>query len=205
MAVLRKLARPLLASTFVSGGLGTLRTPQPVVPAADPVAQPVAQRVPGLPADTEQLVRINGAVQVGAGLLLATGKLPRVASLALAASLIPTTVAGHAFWNEKDPDERRRQQIHFFKNVSMLGGLLLAAVDTHGKPSVAYRSRHAVSHSGDLAQVARREARLAARSARISGREARVNASRSLSRAGHGARANVRSAARTAKRQLPST
>jgi putative oxidoreductase len=33
--------------------------------------------------------------------------------------------------------------VHFFKNVSMLGGLMLAAVDTEGKPGVAWRARRA--------------------------------------------------------------
>ena len=68
------------------------------------------------------------------------------------ASLVPTTVAGHRFWEEKDPAQRKAQQLHFFKNVSTLGGLLLAAGDTEGKPGVAWRARRA-------AKDARREAR----------------------------------------------
>ena len=54
--------------------------------------------------------------------MLATGKFPRLSSLALAASLVPTTLAGHRFWEESDPQVKAQQQIHFFKNVSMLGG-----------------------------------------------------------------------------------
>ena len=57
------------------------------------------------------------------------------------------------------------QRIHFFKNASMLGGLLLAAVDTEGKPGVAWRARRAAAdvrrEATGLAKDARREARLA--------------------------------------------
>ncbi|MFF8833333.1 DoxX family protein [Streptomyces sp. NPDC015131] len=140
MAIFRKLARPLLASTFVSGGLHTLRDPGSVAPAAEPVARPVTERIPALPDQTEKLVRVNGAIQVGAGLLFATGRFPRLSALALATTLVPTTLAGHAYWTVEDPEERAAQRIHFFKNLSMLGGLLIAAADTHGKPSLAYRS-----------------------------------------------------------------
>ncbi|MFF3643637.1 DoxX family protein [Streptomyces sp. NPDC002564] len=145
MAVLRKCARPLLASVFVTGGLRTVRSPQALAPVAEPVAVPVSSRIPWLTDDPERLVRINGAVQLGAGLMLATGRLPRVAALALAGSLVPTTLAGHAWWKEKDPEERAAQRTQFVKNLSLFGGLLIAAADTHGKPSVAYRTRAAAT------------------------------------------------------------
>ena len=64
------------------------------------------------------LVRINGAEQVVAGLALATGRLPRISAAVLAASLVPTTAAGHRFWEESDPQQKANQKIHFFKNVS---------------------------------------------------------------------------------------
>ncbi|MDN3295213.1 DoxX family protein [Streptomyces ficellus] len=159
MAIFRKLARPLLASTFVTGGLHVLRDPKPVVPLAEPVARPVAARIPGLPDDPERLVRVNAAVQAGAGALFALGRFPRLSALALATTLIPTTLAGHAYWNVEDPEERARQRVHFYKNVALLGGLLIAVADTHGKPSLAYRSRRA-------ATTGRRAARTRSRSAR---------------------------------------
>ncbi|MFD9768223.1 DoxX family protein [[Kitasatospora] papulosa] len=145
MAILRKVARPQLASVFISGGIRTLRDPHAVAGAAEPVARPVSMRVPQLPDDTVRLVRINSAVQVGAGVLLAAGRFPRASALALAASLVPTTLAGHAWWKAQDPEERARQRVQFTKNLSLLGGLLIAAADTHGKPSLAYRSRAAAT------------------------------------------------------------
>jgi putative oxidoreductase len=99
-----------------------------------------------------------------AGLSLATGRMPRISSAVLAATLLPTTAAGHRFWEEKDPAARSNQQIHFFKNLSMLGGLILAAVDTEGRPGLAWRARHGARAARREAKHLRREAKLAAKS-----------------------------------------
>jgi putative oxidoreductase len=151
----------MLASIFVVQGLDTMRNPQRVVPAAEPVVRPLAEQVPIVPDQTEQAVRINGAVQFVAGSLLALGRFPRLSALAIAATLVPTTYAGHRFWEVDDKQDRAHQRIHFLKNLSMFGGLLIAAADTGGNPSLAWRSRHA-------AETARREAALAARTAKAS-------------------------------------
>jgi len=91
--------------------------------------------------DNITYIRINAAVQVAGGLLLAAGRMPRLASAALAASLVPTTLAGHRFW-EAQGQERQVQQTQFAKNVGLLGGLILAAVDKEGAPSLGWRVRH---------------------------------------------------------------
>ena len=170
MTLVRRLARPCLAAMFVTGGVDALRAPASKLPAADPIAPRIAEKLPYLPEDTEQLVRINGAVQVAAGLMLATGRMPRLSSALLAGSLVPTTLAGHRFWEEEDKTRRAQQRIHFFKNLSMLGGLMLAAVDTEGRPGLAWRAQHAAHHAavgtGRTTRTARREAKLAARTAR---------------------------------------
>jgi len=147
MTVVRRVARPLLSVMFLTGGLDALRRPEPKVPSAEPVAPSIASKLPYLPEDTETLIKINGAVQMVAGTLLAFGRLPRLSASLLAGSLVPTTLAGHRFWEEKDPDKRAQQQIHFFKNLGMLGGLMLAAVDTEGRPGLAWRARHATHHA----------------------------------------------------------
>ena len=149
MTVVRRVARPMLASMFLVGGMDALRNSREKVPAAEPVAPELGKRLPYLPEDTETLVKINGAVMVAAGAMLATGRFPRLASLALAGTLVPTTAAAHRFWEEKDPKVRQMQQIQFFKNVGLLGGLLLAAVDTEGRPGLAWRARHAARHATD--------------------------------------------------------
>ena len=168
MTLVRTVARPMLASMFVMGGISALRNPEQHVRMASPVTEKIAGAtneadVP-VSADEKQLVLINGAAQVLGGLALATGRVPRLASLVLAASLVPTTAAGHRFWEEQDKTQRANQLIHFVKNVSMFGGLLLAAVDTEGKPGVAWRAQHAVGSARREAKHLRREAKLAARS-----------------------------------------
>jgi putative oxidoreductase len=60
----------------------------------------------------------------------------------LAAGLVPTTLAGHPFWGVPK-EQRAAHRTQFLKNVSLLGGLLLAAVDTEGKPSLGWRGRRA--------------------------------------------------------------
>src|SRR5262245_63700476 len=165
MGVLRAVARPMLASIFIVPGFDTMRHPERVVKKAEPVVRPLAQRVSFLPEDTEQAVRLNGAVQFTSGVLLAIGWLPRLSALAIASTLVPTTAAGHRYWEFEDEQERSQQRLHFLKNLTMFGGLLIAAGDTAGRPSLAWRSRHVV-------QTARREAALAAKTARTSGKTA---------------------------------
>ena len=171
MTVTRLLARPMLASMFVVGGVNALKNADALATRAQPVADKVVPRVQRLipqvpiPTNTTTLVRLNAGAQILAGAALATGRAPRLASTLLAATLVPTTLAGHRFWEETDPAAKGNQRIHFFKNVSMFGGLLLAGVDTDGKPGVAWRARRAATdvkrEARHLAKDARREAKLA--------------------------------------------
>jgi len=172
MTLVRRVARPLLASMFVVGGMDQFKHPGRKADTARPLVEKVAPAL-GLPDDTELLVRANGVAMVAAGALLAMGRFPRLASTVLAATLVPTTVAAHAYWNEQDPQVRAQQKVQFFKNLSLLGGVLLAAVDTEGKPGLAYRA-HMVSDSAHrTARQARREARHVAHAA---AREAKLKA-----------------------------
>jgi uncharacterized membrane protein YphA (DoxX/SURF4 family) len=170
MTAIRLIARPMLASMFVAGGLDAFLHASSKVPKAERVTERVptlAEKIaPGLPVPTDPatLVRINGGVQVLAGLALATGRVPRISALVLAGSLAPTTYAGHPFWDEKDKAARSAQRLQFFKNVSMMGGLLLAGVDTEGKPGVAWRARRAAR---DVRREARHLRKQAAAEARV--------------------------------------
>lgn len=150
MTLSRRLARPLMASIFISGGMAALRHPESKVAVADKVVRPLSSKVP-LPGETVGLVRANAAVQVGAGLLFALGRLPRLAAFALLASLVPTTAAGHRFWEESAAEKKQQQQVHFLKNLAIIGGLLIAAFDTEGSPSLGYRARRRASQAADLA------------------------------------------------------
>jgi uncharacterized membrane protein YphA (DoxX/SURF4 family) len=163
MLVLRAIARPMLASVFIVQGWDAVRNPEKQAPRAEPVVRAIAGRVPAVPDDAEQAVRLNGAIQVAAGTLLVLARFPRLSALALAATLVPATAAGHRFWETDDKQERAQQRIHFLKNLSMLGGLLIAAADTAGRPSLAWRTR-------DAARSARHDVAVASRSAKVSGK-----------------------------------
>ncbi len=68
--------------------------------------------------------RLNGLATVAGGTALALGVQPKLAALELIGSLIPTTIAGHAFWEEEDAGARRMQETQFLKNLGLIGGLL---------------------------------------------------------------------------------
>ncbi|NPC42991.1 DoxX family membrane protein [Nocardioides sp. zg-1230] len=171
MTITRLLARPMLATIFVAGGVNALRNTEghaakakKVTDKVVPAAQKAAPQVP-IPSDPATLVRINAGAQILAAAALATGRAPRLSASVLAASLVPTTLAGHAFWNETDPQAKNAQRLQFYKNTSVLGGLLLAAVDTEGRPGLAWRARRAAAdvrrEAKHVAREARREAKLA--------------------------------------------
>lgn len=135
----------MLAAMFVFGGLDAARHPESKI-------EPAKKMVDSLPvdADPKMMVRLNGIVQVGAGALLALGKVPRLSAAVLAGSLVPTTLAGHRFW-EKDGPDRAAQQVHFLKNVAMFGGLILAMGDTDGRPSTGWKVRRTAGRTVDRA------------------------------------------------------
>ena len=47
------------------------------------------------------------------------------------------------FWNEADPQRKSSERRAFMTDLSLLGGLIIAAVDTEGKPSLGWRGRRA--------------------------------------------------------------
>ena len=123
-SLFRLAARSSLAAIFVSGGYEVFLHPEGPAKRAD-------ERVPLDPPDLELIARAQGGVQVAGGLLLAAGIAPRVAAGVLALTLFPVTYVGHPFWSVEDPQQRRQQRIHFFKNVGLFGGLLYVVTSKH--------------------------------------------------------------------------
>jgi putative oxidoreductase len=175
MRPVRAAARALLGAIFVVNGARSVATPDSYVPKAKRVTDRVAPLLEKtdsrLPTDPAALVRLNGVAQLAGGLLLASGHFTRPSAALLAGTLVPTTIAGHPFWSMQDKAERRSHEVHFLKNLAMLGGLLLAASDTQGKPGLAWRASHAVDHASSAASRGQRSLRRTARTAR---REARL-------------------------------
>ena len=106
----------MLAAVFIGQGLDALRSPKLAADAARPTLE---------------------------GLLLATGRLPRFASAALAATVIPANLGAHMFWSETDQQRKAQKRREFMTDISLLGGLIIASADTAGKPSLGWRGRRA--------------------------------------------------------------
>jgi uncharacterized membrane protein YphA (DoxX/SURF4 family) len=128
VGLIHTLARLALAWVFVYGGQDVWRHPEPRAKIGGPFIDTLRGFVPVLPEDKILLVRANAGLMVLAGTLLALGRFPRLAATALAASLVPTTLAGHRFWTVQEAQPRAQQVIHVNKNMAMLGGLLLYAL-----------------------------------------------------------------------------
>lgn len=127
MSALRTVSRVLIAALFFIASLDVLRRPEPRAEVAHDALEKLRSVVPAVPDDVTA-VRANAALHVAAATLFTLGKAPRAAAGVLAASLVPTTLAGHAFWKYEDPAERAQQLAHFVKNLAILGGLVLAAI-----------------------------------------------------------------------------
>nr|WP_235210989.1 DoxX family protein [Nocardia brasiliensis] len=129
-------------------GVDTLRHPESRVKAATELVQRGQRQLPEqyaakLPNDPGTVVQVNAAAQVAGGVLLALGKAPRLAALVLAATVVPATVTEQDFWNEPDPAQKATKRNAFLKDLGLLGGLMIAAADTEGKPSLGWRGRRA--------------------------------------------------------------
>jgi len=174
MTPVRTAARAMLAGIFVTSGARALTDPDPLVPAARQFADRVGPMLVKVhkraPSDARTLVQLNGAVQFVGGLLLLTG-LRRPAALALAASMVPTTLSGHRFWEYRDETQRHQQQTQFLKNLGLTGGLLLAAMDTEGRPGLRYRTRRLIN---DTDRAVRRSARQTRQKVRLATRAAEL-------------------------------
>src|SRR5579872_1108642 len=116
MSPLLALARLLLAWVFLRHGVDAFRHPEPRASTARWLLSSVRDVLPAMPADDVLLVQANAAVQVASAAMLALGRPRRLPALLLVASLVPTTVGGHAFWRQADPTSRNQQRIHFDKN-----------------------------------------------------------------------------------------
>ncbi|MFH5211955.1 DoxX family protein [Antrihabitans sp. NCIMB 15449] len=146
--LIRRIARPLMSTIFIAQGIESLRNTKLSADATRPLLDKSQEVLPDkysskVPTDAEQVVRINAAIQIAGGALLATNKAPRLASIALAGTLVPGNLGRNAFWNETDPQLKAQERTEFLTGLSLLGGLMIAAVDTEGKPSLGWRGRRA--------------------------------------------------------------
>ena len=146
--MIRKIARPMLASVFIIDGAKTVMNPSSNKESAASVLEQVRAAVPRqyrsfLPQDPETAAQIVGGVKAGAGSLFAIGKLPRTAAALLTATSAASLVGRNAFWNTDDEDEKLRRRAGALTDLALTGGVLLASVDTAGKPDIKWRAQNA--------------------------------------------------------------
>jgi uncharacterized membrane protein YphA (DoxX/SURF4 family) len=142
----------MLSAAFVGQGIAALRSPKPAADIARPTLEGL-QKLPDpvgakVPTDAETFAKVNAAIQIGGGVLLATGKVPRLASAALAVTVIPGNLGGHMFWSESDPVVKAQKRQDFLVDLSLLGGLIIASADTAGRPSLGWRGKRAARKLG---------------------------------------------------------
>ncbi|ORW22018.1 DoxX subfamily protein [Mycolicibacter nonchromogenicus] len=156
--LLRKIARPLLAAAFIGQGVDALRRPQQAGQAARPAFDGLKQLPDEIsakvPSDVESFAKANALAQIGGGILLASGRLPRVAAGVLACTVVPGNAGAHMFWTEPDPQRRSEKRAAFLTDVSLIGGLLIAAADTEGRPSLGWRARRVYRRAADALPTA---------------------------------------------------
>ena len=146
--MIRKIARPMLASVYVIDGVETLLNPAGHKDSADSVLKKLRALTPReyrgfLPKSPETAAQIVGATKAGAGASFAIGKFPRLSATLLAATALPTVVGRHAFWEAEDDDEKARRRTGALTDLGLAGGVLLATVDNNGKPDLKWRAQHA--------------------------------------------------------------
>jgi putative oxidoreductase len=72
------------------------------------------------------------AAEAGGGLALVAGIWPRYTALLLLAFTIAATGLSHRYWTFEGA-ERRAQEINFYKNVAIMGGILFYSVSGAGR------------------------------------------------------------------------
>ena len=76
--------------------------------------------------------------ELGGGVLLILGLKTRWVALALAVYTVVATLVAHRYWSYP-PDQAFNQMSHFFKNVSLIGGLIMLAAFGPGPVSLGRR------------------------------------------------------------------
>lgn len=158
--LLRRIARPLLATWFVAEGLDVVRHPASHAAEARAALDATDARLPaavrgqgatrgvlGFDVTEKQLrtaVQAHGAALAAAGVLLAVGKAPRTAALALAALTAPLVVVNLPDRSrDVDASARTHRRARLIRALSSLGGALLAAADHEGRPGLSWRVHQA--------------------------------------------------------------
>ncbi|VZH85147.1 DoxX family membrane protein [Corynebacterium rouxii] len=157
--MIRKFARPMLASVYVADGVDVVLNSQAHVEGTQAVINRLHTVVPRkymkkLPEDPQVITQAVGATKVLAGSSLALGKAPRTSATVLAAISVPTIIARHAFWETQDREEKIARRQGFLTSIALLGGLAITSADTAGKPGLKWRADKAAQKASTQIQQA---------------------------------------------------
>lgn len=159
MSLVRRIARPLLAAPFIVKGVDTFLSPGDEIAAHPDLFARLDRSLDenGSPADARTLLKICGGVAAGAGVLFALNKAPRLAALLL----VGTTTVGYAqlrpVW-KLEGHQREEAVKDLLVQGGLIGGMLLATVDTDGKPSLGWRADRLVEKGRKKAEKAQNQA-----------------------------------------------
>jgi len=79
---------------------------------------------------------IGAPVEFFGGLALLLGFATRYATLLMILFVIVATLISHRYWEFADATQRRIQNVNFYKNVAMVGGLFFLFVSAGGRFSI---------------------------------------------------------------------
>lgn len=124
---LRTIARPLLAAWFIYGGVESIIDPEHRAERSAKLIDPALKEVGLEEVPTSVLVQAHGVATVAAATALAFSKTPKTSATALGLLAAITAVAGRPFWLEEPGHAREAGREAFIKNISLLGGVMIAA------------------------------------------------------------------------------
>ena len=115
MPVLVPVGRLLFSFIFIYGGFGHFTKAE--INYAAGAGVPMAHVA----------VPLSGAIAILGGLMILLGLYAQFGAALIILFLIPVTFTMHRFWGLSDAQMAQMQQIHFMKNMCMLGGVMLIA------------------------------------------------------------------------------
>jgi putative oxidoreductase len=122
------IGRVALVALFIMSGFGKLTDPTGLT-------NMLAQKAFPMPM---LLTYLAGAVEIGAGILVAIGWQARLAAFALIAFTVIATLIAHQYWTMTGAP-RYQNYLHFWKNVGLIGGLLMVMATGAGRFALGRR------------------------------------------------------------------
>lgn len=117
MEFLVLLARICFSLIFINSGIGHFKNGKYMAGYAESKGVP-------LPLLS---VYMSGGIFLLGGLSILLGLWVSIGALLIAAAMLPVTFMMHDFWTHDDPETKQGEQIHFFKNIALIGGAFLVA------------------------------------------------------------------------------